>query len=321
MDQKLKECLQQVGLAGLTEPILENGWTLETLSCAGNATLVDLGIPMHKLKEFRTALVRGGASPELTEGESGEWATTSDPAAATNEVPFLNSIGMLFVPIPRYKSLFSVCLTRIRDYSAFCNYASLQLPGADFPQTPEHPVVNVAWGDAVRFCEWLTIRDRQRGIISQDLSYRLPTDAEWSAAVGMPTEATVLPKFLSGATPGYPWGANFPPPPGAGNYHQILKVDPFPETSPVGSFSPNPLGLYDLGGNVWEMCQDRYDASDDYRVARGASCFNDGEDFLRSSHRNQIRKDAGKNNVGFRAVLSAGLMKDPLQRIARNPWG
>jgi len=59
-------------------------------------------------------------------------------------------------------------------------------------------------------------------------------------------------KARSGIAEGYPWGPDFPPPPDAGNYHSRLKCGNFPETSPVGSFAPNKLGIFDLGGNVWE---------------------------------------------------------------------
>jgi formylglycine-generating enzyme required for sulfatase activity len=50
----------------------------------------------------------------------------------------------------------------------------------------------------------------------------------------------------------FPWGLQWPPPHGAGNYAPALKVDSIFRTSPVGNFMANRHGLYDLGGNVWE---------------------------------------------------------------------
>jgi len=86
------------------------------------------------------------------------------------------------------------------------------------------------------------------------MKYRLPTDAEWSAAVGGDK---------------YPWGSQWPPPTGAGNYFgqevQLKKwrmienyFDGAPRTAEVGRYTANRLGLYDLGGNVSEWCDDYY---------------------------------------------------------------
>ena len=54
-----------------------------------------------------------------------------------------------------------------------------------FDQTDDHPVVGVSWYDAKAFCEWLTLRERAAGRLPPDREYRLPTDHEWSVAVGL----------------------------------------------------------------------------------------------------------------------------------------
>lgn len=228
---------------------------------------------------------------------------------------------MLFVPIPRYKTLLSVIPVRVCDYEAFCRKRGIPSIAPDFPQGEDHPAVHVNWHEARAFCDWLTLREHDKGILPPELRYRLPTDAEWSAAVGLPNEPQTSPKFRCSKLPGYPWGSQFPPPPGAGNYSRILGVDPFDETSPVGSFAPNFLGIYDLGGNVWEWCNDLYNVGQKERVARGASCFNDGEDYLRSSYRDPCDADHRRNNGGFRLALSTGFQSDPMHRLEANPWG
>lgn len=312
--------LASIGLEALA-PILEShAIDLPQLAKLTDEDLMAIGI---ERAGDRARLLAAGAS--LREGDmgggSGDWHTTTDPAAATRDRPFVNSFGMLLIPIPRYKALFSITQVRVCDYEAFCRKVGSPMPPCDFAQGPDHPVVNVSWEEAVRFCEWMTAREKEKGLLVADLSYRLPSDVEWSAAVGLPDEGLGSPKARSGRTPGYPWGRSFPPPPGVGNYHPLLKVDDFRETSPVASFPPNVNGLYDLGGNVWEWCLDAFEEGSYRKVARGASCFNDSDEFLLSSYRDSIAPDQCRNNLGFRVVLSVGVIKDPRQRVNIHPWG
>ena len=73
----------------------------------------------------------------------------------------------------------------------------------------------------------------------------------------------------------FPWGTEWPPPNNAGNYARRLKVDSFTNTCPVGSFKPNALGLYDMGGNVDQWCEDWYNARQRERTLRGAGWASD----------------------------------------------
>lgn len=233
------------------------------------------------------------------------------PSRATMARPFLNSLGMSFVPTTRSKTLFCIWPLRIRDYEQYSQEAGVERPAVDFLQTADHPVVNVSWADAHLFCEWLTKREIWLGLIDPRYQYRLPKDEEWSAAAGLPYEHITTPKARSGIVEGFPWGPDFPPPPGAGNYHPRLHVDDYTETSPVGSFAPNKYGLYDMGGNVWEWCMDEFEKGSNFRVLRGASCFNDDPELLRSSYRDKALPDKGRNNAGIRLVLATHSERDP----------
>lgn len=190
--------------------------------------------------------------------------------AQTNPVmnaskPLENSLGMKLVKVPGVSVIFSIWETRVRDYRAFADETRREWARPDFEQTPDDPVVNVTWEDAAAFCQWLTARERKAGRLTDKQRYRLPTDAEWSLAAGLGPERGRTPEDRLQATVTWPWGYVWPPQPGDGNYAAELEADKFTNTSPVGSFKPNPHGLFDLGGNVWEWCDDWYN---DARVTK-----------------------------------------------------
>jgi formylglycine-generating enzyme required for sulfatase activity len=225
---------------------------------------------------------------------------------------FTNTLGMKFVPVKGTEVSFCIWETRVKDYAAYAAAnagvdGNWKKPG--FQQEDTHPVVNVSWEDANAFCEWLTKKELAEGKIKEGQKYRLPTDAEWSVAVGLGKEKGNTPEAKDGGIKDvYPWGKEWPPPVGAGNYYKSLKVDNFEYTSPVGSFAANKLGLHDMGGNVWEWCENWYDpAAKTFRVLRGASWVSDQPRHLLSSYRDYgTPDDRSSNRVGFRCVLVGG---------------
>ena len=221
---------------------------------------------------------------------------------ATRENPFKNSIGMRFVPVNGTTAFFSVWETRVQDYEEFVKTTGRNWDRPPFKQGPTHPAVRISWFDAKAFCEWLTERERRLGKLSDGAFYRLPTDVEWSHAVGIDQEYGSTPAQRDSAVPGYPWGDAWPPPPGAGNYDPSLHTDTFPFTSPVGSFSPNRYGIFDLGGNAYEWVEEFYDETETTRTVRGAS-WADGAEQVLSSLRFASKPDVHYKSYGFRIVL------------------
>ena len=239
-----------------------------------------------------------------------------------------NSLGMIFVPVSHTRAAFSIYETRVQDYAAFAA-TNPRLDGTNWNHalyhgvtpvstSPDHPVVNVSRNDAEAFCTWLTKTERTAGKISAAAIYRLPTDEEWSWAIGIGDRETgATPKDKNAKVENvYPWGTQFPPPPGAGNFADQAALnyftnwphiegydDGFVTTSPVGSFTPNALSIYDLAGNAMEWCGDDYDASHKQGVLRGGSWINCGPKSLLSSYREHVAPARFSVATGFRCVL------------------
>jgi formylglycine-generating enzyme required for sulfatase activity len=185
----------------------------------------------------------------------------------------------------------------VADYAAFVSVAGHRAPSSpDFPQGGDHPVVLVSWDDAAAFCSWT--------------GGRLPTEAEWEYAARGGRDGLVYgsiaeltrelanfgaPQCCEGATGG---------------------GDLWTNTAPVGSFQPNPYGVHDMVGNVWEWVDGWLDES--YyanspavdppgadsgfaRIARGGSWLNFPA-ALRSSVRLPFAQTGQTSNVGIRCA-------------------
>jgi hypothetical protein len=228
--------------------------------------------------------------------------------------PWENSLGMQFAPVGVV--LCGRWPVRVRDYDAFCAATQRVRLQPDFPQDPTHPVVRVNLEDATAFAEWLTAKESREGTLESGQLYRLPTDAEWSEAAGLPTESGATPEQRDGKLPDFPWGRPWPPPAGAGNYADVtlrastLRIpgyrDGFAQTSPVGSFAANALGLQDMGGNVWQWVADSYKGDPgkkDWGVLRGGSWGTSARAELRSAYRNVVDRSERDVIIGFRVVL------------------
>jgi formylglycine-generating enzyme required for sulfatase activity len=144
--------------------------------------------------------------------------TVPKPEAKIPANAFVNTLGMPFVPVSGTDVQFSIWETRVKDYAAYAAAnagvdASWKKPFGDkFKQADTHPVAKVNWNDAQAFCEWLTKKELAEGKIKVGQKYRLPTDAEWSVAVGLGQEKGKTPNEKSqGIKDVYPWGKEWPP--------------------------------------------------------------------------------------------------------------
>ena len=187
-------------------------------------------------------------------------------------------------------------------------------PQSDIRGMEDHPVVHIAHKDAIAYCEWA--------------GKRLPTEAEWEWAARGGIEEVIYPWGTEDVNVGDPkcnfFQGTFP--------NQNTLLDKFAATAPVKSFEPNEFGLFDMAGNVWEICSDWFDESyyeslpinvlsdnpigpeksnyaaepwANHNVMRGGSflCNDSYCASYRVSARMPLEVDAAMNHTGFRCVL------------------
>lgn len=256
----------------------------------------------------------------------------SSTMQATKQRPFVNSLGMQFAPVlitggptDGRHLYFGIWETRTKDYQMFVNETKRVWKVAGKDITGNLAATEISWHDATSFCDWLTQREHGSGAILPSSRYRLPTDHEWSCAVGIGQneDASLHPgRKLGRIDDVFPWGSSWPPPPGSGNYageemqqdvmakkyfylHEFLPGyrDKHSNVAPVGSYPANQLGLYDLGGNVYEWCDDWIDERKTQRVLHGGSWLAPKRNSMLSSERMHWGPELSFNYSGFRVVL------------------
>ena len=165
----------------------------------------------------------------------------------------------------------------------------------------DHPVINVSWEDTQAYVEWLSRTTGQE--------YRLLTESEWEYVARAGTQTA---RYWGETATGQCRFAN-------GDDEAAPCSDGYENTAPVGSFEPNPFGLHDILGNVWEWVEDCHgdyenapgdgDASHlgdcDRRVFRGGG-WNQGPDALRSAARIRGLIGLEGRSLGFRVARTVG---------------
>lgn len=230
-----------------------------------------------------------------------------------DESDYINSIGMEFVKIPAGEFMMgSLSGEEDSDDEVPVNKVTIQeafylgkfevtqeqwreVIGANpsYFEGDDHPVEQVSWDDAKEFI-------RKLNEMEGTDKYRLPSEAEWEYAC------------RAGTTTGYSFGDDESE---LGDY-AWYDDNSGDKTHPVGQKKPNHWGLYDMHGNVWEWCQDRYysdyngapsdgsareDGNSFYRVKRGG-CWLSYAGNCRSAARGSDDTDRHIYFLGFRVL-------------------
>jgi len=174
-----------------------------------------------------------------------------------------------------------------------------------FPQSANSPVACISHNDVTQYINWLNLKS--------DKQYRLPTEAEWEyAARGGTKNSRFWGDAVDKTACQYANVANNKR--SRNNYFPC--DDGHKWSSPVGSFNANDFDMYDMLGNVWEWCSDKYKSnyylnsprsnppgasSGQIYAIRGGS-WNGRSSDIRAANRNWAEHNTRKSNVGFRLV-------------------
>ncbi|MBI4551944.1 MAG: SUMF1/EgtB/PvdO family nonheme iron enzyme [Candidatus Latescibacteria bacterium] len=210
---------------------------------------------------------------------------------------------------PFFMGMYKITNAQFRRFNP--RYHSPKYRGIDLDGNGR-PVVNVGYADVQAFIRWLNALPAER---AAGRTYRLPTEEEWEYAA------------KGGDDRRFPWGDQWPPPDGSGNFSDETTAavftknweflhgyrDGYAGTSPVGTFFPNSYFLYDMTGNAYEWTSSFYERYPNapagevpygrqMRVIRGSSWADELPKVLRCAFRLPVKPETKMEFLGFRLV-------------------
>ena len=236
-------------------------------------------------KPFRDKLKSGGTGPVMIKVPGGKYRMGGRSGLVSPDETPRHEVTIKSFTVSVYEVTFE-------DYYRFATATKRRKPKNNGWDVKTHPVVGVSWDDAHAYVRWLS---KQTG-----KKYRLLSESEWEYVA------------RAGTTASYWWGTKA----GSGNAHCFDCKTDYSTAKParVGTYKPNPFGLYDTAGNVYEWVHDCYhrnynDAPDDGSVWEGGDCevrvarggaFRSPAASMRSENREKFKSNKGQYNVGIR---------------------
>ncbi len=242
---------------------------------------------VDKADVFRDRLKSGGRGPTMIQVPAGTFRMGGPSGLiSADEIP-RHEVTVQSFMVSVYEVTFA-------EYYRFAEATGRRKPKNNGWDIKTHPVVDVSWDDALAYTRWL---GQQTG-----MRYRLLSESEWEYVA------------RAGTTTSYWWGTK----PGTNNAHCFDCESEFNTSKParVGTYKPNPFGLYDTAGNVYEWVHDCYhrnynDAPTDGSVWEGGDCnvrvvrggaYRSPANSMRSENREKFKSGKGQYNVGIRVA-------------------
>ncbi|HIE02030.1 MAG TPA: hypothetical protein EYP59_17390, partial [Thiotrichaceae bacterium] len=211
---------------------------------------------------FRDPLKESGFGPEMVIIPAGQFRMGDIQDTGYDDEKPVHEVSVKSFAMGRYP----LTVGEFRQFVEATGYKTEAETGEDtynwlnspYSQEDDQPVVCISWNDAMAYIDWLTQQTGQK--------YCLPSEAQWEYAARAGTDTD------------YWWGnklgqnrANCS---GSGSQWSGK------QTAPVGSFEPNPFGLYDTAGNVWEWCADGWHGNYEGAPTDGSVWEGDGSLFV-----------------------------------------
>jgi Sulfatase-modifying factor enzyme 1 len=311
---------KNIGKANQGLTLKEDDWNGEVL----------VALPGYKAKLLNKADVEA----EVILADFDHTTSTGLPMVT---VPILDQGGAAI-----YKVQFAIWETRIIDYKEFAKHVRKNadlfsskvirtetdaayeryyaIHGKNVQAGGSYPVSYTSRETEFAFCDWLTERDRSRGLIGENMTYRLPSDLEWSAAALINESrdpdlspnrrertAKVAAFYTEKSYPEYPVGNLMGSESIGGESSDIGSLDVsdgFAGIAPVGQFAPNGLGIFDLLGNLYEECLDlNYDDSEITSMEQKEHYVSRGPSYKRFNPNIAVRYSWLGEECGFRIIL------------------
>jgi formylglycine-generating enzyme required for sulfatase activity/serine/threonine protein phosphatase PrpC len=237
--------------------------------------------------EFHDNLRNGTRGPTMVWIPAGSFEMGSPASSGDAEGRPRHKVTLKRFAMSKYEITFA-------QYDRFARATGRSRPDSEHLRRSDHPVFNVRWKDAVNYAKWLS---RETG-----KHYRLPSEAEWEYAAGAGKEST------------YWWG--YDPKPGMAYCFSCSDgLNPRKPTK-IGSFAPNPFGIYDTAGNVAEWVEDCWHkdyngAPTDGSVWKGGDCsyrdvrggaYSSPPSSIRHAQRDKYAPDTRYDFIGIRVV-------------------
>jgi len=237
--------------------------------------------------EFQDVLKDGTPGPDMIVIPEGTFEMGSPGTSRNADERPRHTVRVSRFAISKYEITFA-------EYEKFVRATGRDIPDNLYMDKATHPVIFVSWDDAFYYTRWLSEQTGE--------NYHLPTESQWEYAAGAGSRAPFWWGYAEEPNRAHCFGC------GTG-------LDPRKPTR-VGSFEPNPFGVYDTAGNVAEWVRDCWhdnyvNAPQDDSVWEGGDCsvrvvrggsYNSPPQSIRHTKRDKLRSNTVYDNIGIRVV-------------------